>query len=293
MHIVSLPQKIYRVFNYVFMVSLALLCVLPVWHVLCISLSSSTATTAGEVTLWPVEFSLESYKYVLTQKLYLTTLGNTVKRVALGTVINLFMVILTSYPLSKERTAFRFRTAYVWFFVFTMLFGGGLIPWYMTIRQVGLMDTIWALVIPGAVPIGNVILMLNFFRNLPKELEEAAFVDGAGHLTILWKIYVPLSMASIATITLFTVVGHWNAWFDGLILMNVPEHYPLSTYLQTIIVTPDLSKLSANEAYTLSIINNRTIKTSQIFIAVLPVLLAYPFLQKYFIKGITLGSVKG
>jgi len=172
------------------------------------------------------------------------------------------------------------------------LFSGGLIPYYMVIKSVGLLDSIWALVLPGAVPVFNVILLLNFFCGLPKELEEAAFIDGAGYFRTLAKIILPLSTPSLATILLLTVVTHWNSWFDGLILMNSPEHYPLQSYLQTIIIQKDFSELTDLNAEALRDISDRTVKAAQIFMGALPILVVYPFLQKYFMKGIVLGSVK-
>ncbi|MBO9610860.1 MAG: carbohydrate ABC transporter permease, partial [Paenibacillaceae bacterium] len=183
------------------------------------------------------------------------------------------------------------RTLYAWFFVITMLFHGGLIPWYVVIRSTGLLDTIWALVLPGAVPVFSVVLLLNFFRQLPREMEESAYVDGAGHWTVLWKIFVPTSLSALATIALFSLVGHWNSWFDGLILMGKPEHYPLQSYLQTVIVASGSSMPTADWA-SMAEISDRTVKSAQIFIGMLPILLVYPLLQKYFVKGIVLGSVK-
>jgi putative aldouronate transport system permease protein len=162
----------------------------------------------------------------------------------------------------------------------------------MTIRMTGLLDSIWALVLPGAVPVFSVILLLNFFRGLPKEIEESAFMDGAGHWKVLWSIYVPLSMPALATIALFTLVGHWNSWFDGLILMNSPERYPLSSYLQTVVIDKTMTTMKGNDWMSLAQISDRTAKAAQIFLGALPILLVYPLLQKYFVKGIVLGSVK-
>jgi putative aldouronate transport system permease protein len=218
-------------------------------------------------------------------------MGVTLKRVVLGLGVNMLLTIITAYPLSKETSAFKWRTLYVWIFVFTILFGGGLIPWYMTIKATGLLNSIWALVIPGAVPVFNIILLLNFFRGLPKELEEAALIDGAGHWTIMWRLFVPLSLPALATISLFTVVGHWNAWFDGMILMKSTADYPLQTYLRSVIIAQDFTNFSSLSE--LNEISDRTAKAAQIFLGSLPILLVYPFLQKFFIKGIVLGSVKG
>jgi len=196
--------------------------------------------------------------------------------------------------LAKEVRQFRYRTAYAWAFVFSMLFSGGLIPMYMLIRSLGMIDTIWALVLPGAIPVFNVVLLLNFYRSLPKELEEAAFMDGAGHWRTLWTLYVPLSLPALATIGLFATVGHWNSWFDGIIYMNSPDNYPLQSYLRTVVVQRDLSSMTYTEALQESRqISDRTLKAAQIFLGALPILLLYPFLQRYFMQGIVLGSVKG
>lgn len=286
-------RRLFVAGNYTFLIILALSCLFPIVHVLALSFSSSSMASAGKVTLWPLEFTLKSYEFVLQKPLFVGSFLVTLQRVGLGVLINMLLVIMIAYPLSKEVQSFRMRTVYVWFFVLTILFSGGIIPWYFTIKEVGLLDSIWALVLPGAVPVFNVILLLNFFRGLPKELEEAAFIDGAGHFQILFRIYVPLSMAALATILLFTIVGHWNSWFDGLILMNRPEHYPLQSYLQTVVIMQDLSSMTFEDAKMLAEISDRTTKAAQIFLAAFPVLLVYPFLQKYFVKGIVLGSVKG
>ncbi|MBP1988654.1 carbohydrate ABC transporter permease [Paenibacillus eucommiae] len=288
----SLGRKMFMAFNYTFLGVLSLLCVLPLIHILALSFSSGAAAAAGEVTLWPINFTTAAYQNIINKTEYLTAFWISIQRVVLGTTISMLLVILTAYPLSKESNLFQFRTFYAWFYVFTIFFGGGLIPWYMTIKAVGLMDTIWALVLPTAVPVFNVILLLNFYRNLPKELDESAKIDGAGHWTTIWKIYVPLSMPALATLILFTMVMHWNSWFDGLVLMNRPEHYPLQTFLQTIVISRDLRYLTSQEIQLLALISDRTSIAAQIFVAAFPILAVYPFLQKFFIKGIVMGSVK-
>lgn len=288
----SWSQRIFRTTNHTFLIVLALLCLAPLINVLAISFSSSSAAMSGVITFWPVDFTTASYKFILNKPEFLASMGISLQRVALGTIVNILLTLLLAYPLSKERNRFSFRTFYAWFFVFTILFSGGLIPWYMTIRNMGLLDSVWALVLPGAVPVFNVILLLNFFRGLPKELEDSAFIDGAGHWTSLWRIYVPLSLPALATVGLFTIVGHWNAWFDGLLLMNKPEHYPMSSYLQTILVKPSLNAMSTQDVESLRAVSDRTAKAAQIFVGSLPILLVYPFLQRFFVKGIVLGSVK-
>lgn len=167
-------------------------------------------------------------------------------------------------------------------FFITMLFSGGLIPYYMTISKVGLVDSFWALILPGAVPVYNVIILLNFFRNLPGEIEEAARVDGASYLRVLFQIIVPLSLPAIATLTLFCTVNHWNSWFEGLLLMNDPTHYPLQSYLQTVIVNRDMSLMSTTDILTLSEVSDRTSKAAQTFVAAVPMLVIYPFCKIFY-----------
>lgn len=278
------------------MSAVAILCLLPILNVLALSFSSSAAAAAGKVKLWPVDFTLYSYRYALTKPQFLTSFWISVKRVALGLVVNMLCTVLAAYPLSKNKLQLTGRSVYAWFFFFTMIFSGGLIPWYTVIRQTGLMDTLWGVILPGAVPVYNVIILLNFFRQLPKELSEAAYVDGAGEMCILFKLYLPLSLPSLATLTLFVAVGHWNSWFDGLILMKSPENYPLQTYLRNLLVVKDMATMSTKsttELQELAKVSDRTLRASQIFIASLPILAVYPFVQKYFMKGLVMGSVKG
>ncbi|WP_135553525.1 carbohydrate ABC transporter permease [Paenibacillus cymbidii] len=285
-------RNVSAVINYGLLLLLAVSCILPLVYVLALSLSSSSAASAGLIKLWPVDFTLKAYDFILAKPAFSRSIVVSLERVALGTAINMLLTLVTAYPLSKEARSFKSRTWYAWFFVFTILFNGGLIPWYMTIQMTGINDTIWALVLPGAVPVFNVILLLNFYRKLPKELEESAFIDGASHWRTLLAIYVPLSLPAMATVALFTIVHHWNSWFDGLILMNRQEHYPLSTYIQTIMTQINLTTLNEQQMKELADVSDRTAKAAQFFLAMLPILLVYPFLQKYFITGIVMGSVK-
>ncbi|NRF91910.1 carbohydrate ABC transporter permease [Paenibacillus frigoriresistens] len=283
----------FPILNTLFLITAALLCVLPLIHIIALSFSSSPAAAAGYVKLWPVDFTLASYKYTASREAFWQSMLVSLERIAVGTPMNLFLTIIAAYPLSKEAGSFRFRMVYAWIFFITMLFHGGLIPWYVTIRQYHLLDSIWALVLPGAVPVFSVVLLLNFFREVPKELEEAAVMDGASHWTTLWRIYVPISKPALATLALFSMVEHWNSWFDGLLLMNNPGHYPLQSYLQTIVIQQNLANMTRDELLNLALISDRTLKASQIFLGSLPIIMAYPFLQKHFVKGIVLGSVKG
>ncbi|WP_217594710.1 carbohydrate ABC transporter permease [Cohnella sp. GbtcB17] len=278
--------------NYTLLALLSLLCIFPLIQVLAISFSSSYAAASGLVRFFPVDFTLDAYKYVATKPEFLRSFGITIERVLLGVSINMLVTILVAYPLSKDSSQLRFRTAFVWLFVFTMLFNGGLIPTYVVIKDLHMLNSIWALVLPGALPIFNVILLLNFFRNIPKELLEASFMDGANQWSTLWRIVVPVSLPALATITLFATVGHWNAWFDGIIYMNQPDKYPLQSYMQTIIVARDMSNLSLDDIDKLKNVSDRNIKAAQIFLGALPILLIYPLLQRFFMTGIVMGSVK-
>ena len=284
----TLGYRWFSVINYIFLICMAILCILPLIHVLAVSFSGKEAATANIINLLPVDFTFEAYEKTLENPLFIQTLLNSVFRTALGTFIAMAVMIFAGYALSKE---FKGRNFYMWFIVFTMLFSGGMIPTYILISNLQLTNTIWALVLPGVISAFNLILLMNFFKSIPKSLEEAALIDGAGFFRILFQIYLPLSMAGIATITLFTMVFHWNSWFDGLIYMRETAKYPLATFLQTIVVQQDMSKISTNPE-DLANLSERTVKSAQIFIGALPILLVYPFLQKYFVKGIVMGSVK-
>jgi putative aldouronate transport system permease protein len=286
-------RKIFLYANYIFLTIFSLTCLFPIIHMAAMSLSSNAAVTAGFVTVWPVGFNLDSYKYIFSNNIFMNTVVISFERLFLGVAISLALTVLASYPLSKSNLKFRPRTVYSWFFVVTMIFNGGLIPTFMVVKETGLMDSIWALVIPSAVNVFNIVLMLNFFRTQPIELEESAQMDGAGIWRTLWSIYLPISKPSLATIALFTIIFHWNSWFDGMIYMNSPSNYPLQTYLRTVIVARDLTNMNANDLSMIANISNRTVLAAQLFVSMLPVLCIYPFLQKYFVKGLVLGSVKG
>ena len=282
--------------NYIFLGLVAFLCLLPLIHVLALSFSSSAAGAAGRVTLWPVEFTLESYRFTLQRAQFIASFIVSVQRTVVGVIVNMFLTVITAYPLSQTNKELTGRNIYAWFFFLTMIFSAGLIPWFMAIQQFGLMNSFWALIIPSALPVFNAIILMNFFKQLPKELSESAFMDGAGHFTVLFKIYLPVSLPALATVSLFSMVFHWNDWFTGMILINDPTRQPLQTYLQSILVSRDTTTLAAASRElleALALVSDRTLRASQIFIATVPILCVYPFLQKYFMKGLTLGSVKG
>lgn len=292
----STPVKIFRIFNVIILITAALLCLAPFMNLLAISLSDGTAAAAGHVGFLPVGFNLESYIYIVHNDRFTRAFMVSVIRVILGVAVNFTLVVLCAYPLSKSKEEFRSRSIYSWYFVITMLFVPSLIPMYIVVMNLGLIDSIWALILPGALPVFSMIVVLNFFRNLPKELEESAAMDGAGHGRILLTIFLPLSKPALATIILFSAVHHWNSWFDGIIFMNRSENYPLQSYLQTIVVNPAilLRDMAGDPALIamLRMVSERTVRAAQLFVAAIPILLLYPFLQRYFITGLVLGSVK-
>ncbi|MCV4230767.1 carbohydrate ABC transporter permease [Virgibacillus sp. LDC1] len=294
MHKPTISRRLFVIVNTLVLTAITLLGIIPFIHLLSISLSSNTAAMAGEVRLWPVGFNLDAYRYLGEKVEFFRSFRVSLTRVVLGTAVNMFLVFITAYPLSKSNHQFKFRTPYVWFFAITMFFGGGLIPTYMIVKNTGLIDSVWALILPGALNVWNMVLMLNFFRTIPKELEEAATIDGAGHWRILWRIYLPVSLPSIATIGLFTIVGHWNAWFDGILYLNSPDKYPLQTYLSTLImsINSQMTSISIEQIKAMENLSEKTLRTAQIFMGALPIMIVYPFLQKYFVKGMTVGSVK-
>ncbi|UYO03282.1 carbohydrate ABC transporter permease [Paenibacillus sp. PSB04] len=294
MHKPTLSRKMFVIFNSALLTAITLLGIIPFVHLLSVSLSSNTAAMAGEVKLWPVGFNFDAYRYLGQKVEFFRSFGVSIERVALGTAVNMFLCFISAYPLSKSVDQFKYRTVYVWFFAITMFFGGGLIPTYIIVKNTGLIDSIWALILPGALNVWNMVLMLNFFRTIPRELDEAATIDGAGHWRILWRIYLPVSLPSIATIGLFTIVGHWNSWFDGILYLNSPEKYPLQTYLSTLImsINSQMTSVSIEQIKAMENLSEKTLQTAQIFMGALPIMVVYPFLQKYFVKGMTVGSVK-
>ena len=272
---------------------LTLLCILPIIHTVALSLSDQARAAAGEVFFLPKGFSLNSYAKLLDESTFLLAFWISIQRVVLALVISGGITVLAAYALSKSPQVFPGRNVYLWILVFTMLFNAGTIPWYMAIRAAGIMDTIWALVLPCAVSAYNIILMMNFFRGIPSALEEAARVDGAGPWRTLLQIYIPLSKPSIATIALFIVVYHWNNFYDGLVLMSRPSHYPLQTYIYQLTVTIDVRTITNIDTLKeLLKVSGLTLNASKLVVSMVPILLVYPFLQRYFVTGLTLGAVK-
>ncbi|MCL2662801.1 MAG: carbohydrate ABC transporter permease [Oscillospiraceae bacterium] len=295
MHFRSRGEKVFNVINYIFITAVCLLCALPIIHILAISFSTSHYVSANQVGLWPMGFTTESYEFAFRSGRFMQAFMVSVQRVVLGVGINMILMILTAYPLAKSTSEFSARNYYMAFFAITMIFGGGLIPFYVLIYNLNMLDTIWSLVIPGGLPVFSMLILMNFIRGLPKELEEAAMIDGAGYFTILIRILLPVLKPALATIALFSFVNHWNEWLLGRLFMNSPANYPLQTYLQTLLsnfrelmrqMGPDYMQLVAR-------MNERSGRAAQLFLGMLPILVIYPFLQKYFTRGLVIGSVKG
>ena len=284
----SLSRKIFVVCNTVFLVAVALLCLLPLVNLLAISFSGKSAANSGIVTFWPVDFTPLAYIKTFNNNNFVRSIIIALLRTSIGTILSMFIITTAGYALSKE---FHGRTALMWFFVFTMLFSGGLIPSYMVNTSLGLKNNFLVYILPGAFGCYNLILIMNFFKSIPKALEEAALIDGASFFTVLRKIYLPLSKAGLATGALFIMVGNWNEWFTGILYMSDTKNYPLASFLQVIVVQGNQQDL-ALEPTSAAAMSERTIKAAQVFIGALPILMVYPFLQKYFVKGIVMGAVK-
>lgn len=289
----SISSKVFDVVNVFVLMLVTLSCLFPMWYIFCVSISSKEAVEAGTVSLWPIGINILSYERLLEESAFFHSFWISIKRVVLGTVVSLVCIMLAAYPLSRTKRQFPKRNIFMWILIFCMLFSGGTVPWYLTMKQYGLIDSIWGLVLGGGLPVFNVILAMNFFRNLPPELEEAAIIDGAGPWRILTSIYIPLAKPSIATITLFTIVNYWNEFFQGLVLSTKQANYPLQTYIQQMVVPIDFTTMTLEQIEKASQLNNTSLDAAKVFVAMIPVLIIYPFLQKYFVKGITLGSVKG
>jgi putative aldouronate transport system permease protein len=286
-------EKITNIVLCAVLVILAFMCLYPLIYCVSVSFSDAAAVMAGRVTILPVKPTLSAYNKIMEDKGFMQAFLVSVLRVVVGGTINIVFTITMAYPLSKSKQNFHQRNIYMWFLVFTMLFSAGLIPWYLTIKNLGILNTFWALVLPGAVPVYNVILLMNFFRSNPVELEEAAFVDGASPLDVLLRIYLPISKPGIATVMLFSIVGHWNNYFDGLVLINKPKLIPLQTFIQkSFILNLNNLNLSPQELAELAKTSSLTLNSAKIVITTIPILLIYPFLQRYFTSGLVMGAVK-
>ena len=280
---------------YIIVLLLGLMCLLPLLNILAISFSGSAAVAANKVVFFPVDFTTAAYDKILEDNQFWRSFRISVARVAIAVVLNVVLVVLMAYPLSKSKSEFKGRNIYMNLLIFAMLFNGGMIPSYLIVKELGLLNTIWALILPGAVPIFSVIMVMNFFNGIPRALEEAAIIDGATPLQVLIKVYIPCSKPVIATIALFSIVGSWNDFFSGLIYMTKVENYPLQTYIQSLSVKLEDMLNSGGSISSLvntMEISSQNLNAAKIVVSVIPLLIIYPLLQKYLITGIVVGSVK-
>lgn len=291
MQIEFFKNKLMDTVVWLIVILMTLCCLLPLLNTLAISFSNNSAVNANQVGILPVGFTLSSYKKLLEDNQFWRSAWISVLRVVLGTGLNMLMMILLAYPLSRSKNRFASRDIYMKLIIFAMLFNGGLIPGYIIVSKLHLLNTIWALVLPGAVPVFNVILLMNFMKGLPEALEEAAVIDGASEWTILTRVVLPISKPGLATMALFCIVNHWNDYFQGLIYMRTPSKYPLQTYIQQL--TIDVSQITdTQQLIYFMTISTRTLNAAKIVVATVPLLMIYPFLQRYFVTGIVIGAVK-
>lgn len=287
-------DRVFTVINYA-MLSIFLIVVLyPLIYVVSASFSSSSAVLSGKVWLWPVEPTLEGYRAVFKNTMVAKGFMNTLFYTLAGTVINLILSVMAAYPLSRKD--FRGRSVFMLLFVFTMLFNGGLIPTYLLVKDLGMIDTIWSMLIPGALSVWNVIIMRTYFQTtIPQELLEASQLDGCTDFRFLWRIVLPLSGPILAVIALFYAVGHWNQYFNAMIYLKSADLYPLQLVLRDILVQNEVNIEMLGDAKTAAARQGlrELLKYSLIVVTSVPLLIVYPFLQKFFVKGVMIGSLKG
>lgn len=292
----SYGDKVIDVFLYFIAAAIMFATLYPFWTQIVISLDGAGADSAAYssgLILFPQQLTFESYKLALEFDALWQGYANTILRTIIGVVLSVVFTSLTAYPLSKKDLPG--NSIFTGIILFTMLFGGGTIPNYLLIKELGFYNSIWALVIPGMVGTFNVLIMRNFFRAVPTELEESARVDGAGYLRIFTQIVLPLSKPVLATIALWVGVGHWNAWFDSMIYMSDPEKQVLQVVLRKIVIQNNMNDINT----VIQNIGNKTefsgrqLQATVIMFSIIPMVVIYPFIQKYFVKGVMVGAVKG
>ena len=275
------------------MILLVLFCTLPFINVIAVSLSSKSAILRGDVSFWPVEFTTKAYELIVKDPSMFRSLFFTVKITVLYTLLAMALTILYAFPLTIKRL--KGRKFFMLFIVFTMFFSGGAIPIYLNVRELSMINTQWSLILPGLLSAFNIIILKNFFQGLPYELNEAAYIDGANDFQILVRIYLPLSFSSIATLSLFYAVGKWNSFSDALFYITSRDLQPLQLKLYNLIKGGQSVEVSVQEgnASDLASSVSASIEAATIIFATLPILIVYPFVQRYFVTGVTLGAVKG
>lgn len=285
----SFGRKAFKFFNYMLFTLSALVCVLPFVHLIVKALSSNTAVVSGFVSFWPIGFQLDVFKYVLNNKMFWNSFYNSAFITLVGTAISMVVTVLAAYPLSKPD--FRGRKLILLLYVFSMLFYGGTVPIYILMQTLGLLNTLWAAIIPFTVSQFNLFVMKTSFEGIPESIEESARIDGAKPMRILISIILPLSLPSIATISLFYAVNYWNSYYHAMLFITEPSKKPMQLYLYELISTASkIRELDPNQAMNLSSIG---VQAASIVLGTLPIIITYPFAQKYFVHGLTVGSVKG
>lgn len=288
---ISFSYRAFQIFNALIMTLVVFMTLYPFVYLLAQSFSSEAAVYAGKVSFYPVDFTSQTYQVILSKPDFFRYYGNTILYSVVGTVISVAATAVMAYPLSKDRL--RMNKFFIPFVIFTMYFGGGLIPNYILIaKTLAMRDTIWAIVIPGAISAFNVILMKTFFASLPNEVEEAAKVDGLDVFGIFLKITLPLSKPILATIMLFVVVGLWNSWFGPSLYLQSKDKWPVALYLRQLIenaISPTEVGATAEQQNQIA----ATVKSAAMVLTSLPIICVYPFVQKYFVQGMMIGSVKG
>lgn len=288
----SAVDRIVGIVVYTVLILAIIVTAYPLIYTLSMSISSPLAAASNEVFLWPVGLSFESYKMVFENPEIIQAYYNTLWYTGVGTVINVLMTVLSAYPLSRKR--FFLRGPLMFLVTFTMFFSGGLIPQFILVNQLGLYNTRWAIVLPVAISTWNLILCRTFFQGIPDSLEEAATIDGASQYTILFRIFLPLSMPIIAVLILFYAVGHWNSYFSATLYLTDSSLQPMQIYLRKVLIQANTELLRDNMASGMErSLATLQLKYSVIIVATLPILVVYPFLQKYFVKGVMIGSLKG
>ncbi|MFD0871018.1 Inner membrane ABC transporter permease protein ycjP [Chlamydia abortus] len=278
----------FDIVNGIILLGVVFLCLYPFIYMIAVSLSDDIYILKGEVWFWPKGFTLEAYKYVMADGRIFTGYKNTFIYVTLGTAVSLLLTALGAYALSKPKMVF--RKSLMLMIVFTMFFGGGMIPTFLVVRELGLVNTIWAMILPGAISTWNLLIMRTFFAGIPSELEESGKIDGLSEIGIFFRIVLPLSKAVLATIGLYYAVGIWNNFMGPLLYLRNQELFPLQVILRNIVLS---GQLSGSEGPTEIVVIEEAIKFATILVSTLPILIIYPFIQKYFVKGALIGSVKG
>lgn len=290
----SFGEKAFDVCNIIFMLFMSFIMLYPLYYIIVVSVNDGLPVMRNEVYWYPIGLNFEVYKSILHYDYFLNSYWNTIVITALGTVTKLICHTLAAYPLSRSRLYG--KNILTFFFTFTMFFSGGLIPSYLNVVELGLRNSIWALIIPSLCGVYNIVIMRTFFQRLPEELWESAYLDGANDFQVLVRIIIPLSGALYATMTLFFAVGHWNDWFSALIYLDDKAKQPVQLFLRAVVLQGSDSDMLSAAAGTQSdtgMVVSQNYKYAAIIITLLPILCVYPFVQKYFVKGMLVGSLKG